>query len=149
MAKFRFRLQRVLDYRSSLVEAQEAQVARQVVALRRAEAELESVRALQRNTVGSLEIAPGVSIEPRRANLAWDYLESLRRREASGSENVSRETQALIEERERLADLKRQEQTMAKLKERQLRAAMVAARLAEAKVLDDLVSARHGRNEHQ
>ncbi|MHB0877389.1 MAG: flagellar export protein FliJ [Anaerolineae bacterium] len=144
MGRFRFRLQRVLDYRTSLVEAQEAELGRRAFQLRTAEQALASVMQRQRGLIDDMSTMADGPVRADRAVAAWDYWDHLRRAHERSEADVRARAAEVEEARVRLTDLRREEKVMEKLKERQGARAEVAERQQEAKDLDDLTTTRLG-----
>ena len=151
MGRFRFRLQRILDYRTSLVEAQEAEVARCLLSLRLAEAKLAGIRARQRRALQAMRngAQPRADLDAGRAAMQWNYLDALREREATCLRKIEGLSQELTCAREKLAQLKQEEQVMEKLRSRQQRRAEAAGRLQETKELDDLTATRYATSRQE
>jgi flagellar protein FliJ len=145
VSRFRFRLQRVLDYRSSLVQAQEAELGRRAFQLRRAEQGLAAVVQSQRDLIAGMDGTAAGPVRPDRAVTAWDYWEHLRREQERSAQTVRERAAEVDEARVRLTDLRKEEKAMEKLKERQSARAEVAERQQEVKNLDDLTTTRLGR----
>lgn len=145
MGRFRFRLQRVLDYRSSLVEAQEAELGRRAYQLRRAEKALAEVEQSQRSLIDGMADGEG-PVQADRAVTAWNYYEHLRREHERSTHVVVERATEVNEARDKLTDLRKEEKVMEKLRERQAARAEVAERRQEVKELDDLTTTRIGRD---
>ena len=146
MTRFRFRLQRVLDYRTSLVDAQEVEVARHLALVSAAHRELQAVRHRQAEALSVLDAPSGPGLDPARSAAAWSYLDYLRHEERRCQEQIASRSIALAKAQERLAELKRDEQVMQKLKDRGFERARLEALRQETKTLDDLTNARHQRH---
>jgi len=139
---FKFRLQRVLDYRASLVEAQEVELGRCQLAVAQAEAHLSALRRQRRALISGLPAGNGrIRVEPVEG--AWRYLDLLHTQEEEAERELRRRQQALAAARERLAELKKQEQIIAKLRDRQRARADLEARRQETRVLDDITNTRY------
>lgn len=147
MAPFRFRLQRVLDYRGSLVEAQEAELARCALELRRAQEHRQQTHRRQQRLLAELAAAPVGAVRADRMACAWRYLDEVRRELERAARQVQEATAAVEAARERLAQLKKEEQVIVKLRERQHGRALLAQKRLETKEADDLTSTRHGFNQ--
>ena len=143
MAAFHFRLQRVLDYRRSLVEAQEAHLGQCARALADAQRHLATVRQRQQDLVSGLRRGAGSTVDVDRVAIAWQYLGLLQGQESAAEGTVRSRQAELVETRAKLTELKKQEQVIAKLRDRLQVRAEVAARRQEAKELDDLTSIHH------
>jgi len=145
MGRFQFRLQRVLDYRSSLVEAQEAELGRCAFQLQNAEREKAKIEQRQRDLLQAMAQTGTGVLRPDRAKTAWDYWSRLRRQHELAEEDVRAKMAAVEEARAKLAQLRKEEKVMEKLRERQQTRADAAERLQEVKSLDDLTTTRFRR----
>jgi len=145
VSEFRFRLQRVLDYRTSLVEAQEVELSRCSHELRRALDDLGAIQLEEEMHLAAMKHAVQGLLSLDRLLASWRYLSRLREREASAGEHVERCRQRVEDERRKLAERKKEEQVIAKLRERQRERAALLARRLETNQLDDLTGTRYSR----
>jgi len=145
MARFKFRLQRVLDYRTSAVEAQETEVSKCLAAVTSAREHLVDVFTRQRRTLELLEGKSEGRLDTEQAATAWRYLDLLRTEERAAREQVAQAEAELQHAREVLTHLKREEQIIQKLKQRKQKEALREEQLREAKYLDDLATIRFNR----
>ena len=146
MGRFRFRLQRVLDYRTSLVEAQEAELGRRAYLLRSAEQDLADVMQQQRGLLDDMTAMSPARVRADRAKAAWDYWDQLRQEHERSEQVVQARQNDVDDARTKLTDLRKEEKVMQKLKERQQARADTEERLQEVKDLDDLTTTRFGHS---
>lgn len=142
MPPFRFRLQRVLDYRSSLVEAQGAEVSRQLSLVARARQHLQTVRQRQRDALAAIPSGSGSRVDVAGQEAVWAYLDRLREQERRCQKELTRAAGALSAARARLVELKLEEQVIQRLKERRQQRADIEARRHEVKQMDDVTTSR-------
>ncbi|NPV09392.1 MAG: flagellar export protein FliJ [Anaerolineae bacterium] len=142
MPPFRFRLQRVLDYRSRLVEAQRIEVSRCAALVARARQRLRVVRQRRHHALASIEPGCGLRVDVAGQEALWTYLGQLREEERQCQEELTQASSALSGARARLAQLKVEEQVIQKLKKRQRERADAEARRHEVKQMDDVTTSR-------
>ena len=143
MSKFRFRLQRVLDYRASLVEAQEAELAQCLAALQRSLQELAALNHEHQQALSTLGNTTSGQLRVEQIAATWRYLDVLRHRQERTTNEVQARQATVAATRDKLVQLKQEEQIMVKLRDRQKARAEVAQRRQEVKEMDDLTATRH------
>ncbi|MGQ9552810.1 MAG: flagellar export protein FliJ [Anaerolineae bacterium] len=143
MGKFRFRLQRVLDYRTSLVEAQEVELAQCMAALQCSLKELAALDQEHQQVLSTLDNRTSGQLRVEPVAATWRYLDALRHKQERVADEVQARQATAAAMREKLVQLKKEEQIMAKLRDRQQARAETAQRRQEVKEIDDLTATRH------
>lgn len=146
MAKFNFRLQRVLEYRQSLVEAQEVELGRCLTAVRQAIEELADVTERKESLLEEMDTGKPGRIRTERLLASELMVESLREQEDYYAQELQLRREEADEARRELAERKKNEQVLDRLREKELARALLAERRQEMKTLDDLTSSRHAHS---
>jgi len=139
MKKFKFRLQRVLEYRHTLTKDKERELAMRNGELHDAESGLEMILDAQDRDGG---VAAGVMTMAELA-LRGEYYEALQQSLIRQREIVEDAVRAVDAAREAYRKQVVEEETLETLKERKLGEHQELARRAERKELDNLVVQRH------
>ncbi len=144
MKRFRFRLERVLQYRERLVEQQETEVRRKVMLLQEAEATLLEAARVHQEAVESLEklLMAGSGAACQLLAPSWQALEASLERLRAAERRRDAAKEEVLEAQKELLRRKQDEQVLQKLKERQARRANLEMLREEAKELDDVATTR-------
>lgn len=148
MARFKFRLQSVLEHKRRLEDVAQAALLQQQAAQRQeeaalrhlADAEVGAVRELERyRRTGRLEMEP--------LQLSLGYLQVMKTRVQSQAQAVERAQHQTVAKREQLAGCVKDRKAMEQLRERQLGAFTLEQNRAEARQIDDLMIGRFGHEQ--
>jgi flagellar FliJ protein len=146
VARFRFRLQPVLEHRRRLEELAQIELAQAQAVQQREEAALQSLHERARLAVDRLEqqrLAGPLDIEVLL--LGMRYLDVLKGQADRQQQVVERLREQAEAKRQALIGSMQQRKVLEQLRERQRNAFLLEQRRQEARQVDELVVMRHGR----
>lgn len=142
MKKFKFSLERVLDYRKQLESARRRALATAVVVLRRRERELAALRE-EMNTYRTRMAALGTGrVSARDLSLYRSYLTHLELKVDESTQWMSDARSAVEKRRADLVKATKDTKVLSKVKEHQRAKHQYAADVEETKTLDEVGSTR-------
>jgi flagellar FliJ protein len=145
MRRYKFKLQRVLDFKETkewLAQESLAEATREHISAQDALAEMEEHKAKLLSDIGEAEDG---SVDLRQLELCLDYLDFLLERIENKTEEVAGLAEVVEERRAELIEASREKETIVKVKERDFGKYVTLMRALEQKLIDDLATTKAAR----